>query len=134
MSRTTGKSAKVKRKVKPVSARQMRKSVQRSQIRFRKKTIEVRRPISMRGRTHPMEAPLPGMPETPQALLMDSTAIRRFKYDMDTKILRIWFVSKHVYDYYDVPESVVITLAQAQSKGSFFYYNIRTEYSFRRIR
>jgi hypothetical protein len=136
MSRTTGRSAQSKHKIKPISARQRRKAVQKSQLKVRKQTLEVRRPISQRGRTHPMEAPIPGMPTIPQALLLDSTAISRFKYWIDQKRLRIWFVGdkKSVYDYYNVPESVVITLAQAQSKGRYFYYNIRTSYNFRRIR
>ena len=81
-----------------------------------------------------MEAPLPGMPEQPQDLLMESTAIRRFKYYIEENRLRIWFVTKGVYDYFKVPESVVITLAQAQSKGRYFYYNIRTSFEFERIR
>ena len=81
-----------------------------------------------------MEAPLPGMPEQPQDLLMESTAIRRFKYFIEENRLRIWFVKKGVYDYFKVPESVVITLAQAQSKGRYFYYNIRTSFEFERIR
>lgn len=117
-----------------VTKRQIRQTVKKGQLRIRKKTLEVRRPISQRGRTHPMEAPIPGMPEIPQTLLLDSTAIKRFKYWIDQNRLRIWFVKKGVYDYYDVPESVVIILAQAQSKGNFFYYNIRTTYDFKRIR
>jgi len=75
-----------------------------------------------------MEAPLPGMPEQPQDVLMESTAIRRFKYFIEEKRLRIWFTTKHVYDYFNVPESVVITFAQAQSKGRYFHQNIYGEW------
>lgn len=121
-------------KISKISKRQRRLSIKKGQIKVRKTTLEVRRPISQRGRTHPMEAPLPGMPEQPQALLLQSTAIRRFKYWIDQRRLRIWFVEKGVYDYYNVPESTVITLSQAQSKGRYFYYNIRTTYEFKRIR
>ena len=121
-------------RVTPLTKRKRRQALQRSQVKFRKKTIEVRRAVSARGRTHPMEAPLPGMPKQPQKVLLESTAIKRFKYDIEKKVLRIWFVSKGVYDYYKVPESVVLELAQAQSKGRYVYYNIRTEYDFRRIR
>ena len=124
----------VKRRVSAVSKRKRRQSLKRSQVRFKRKTIEVRRPISQRGRTHPMEAPLPGMPQQPQAVLMASTAIRRFKYYIDEERLRIWWVGGGVYDYYNVPESVVIELSQAQSKGKYVYYNIRTSYDFKRIR
>ena len=121
-------------RVSAVSKRKRRQSLKKSQLRIGKSTMQMKKVVSQRGRTHPMEAPLPGMPETPQALLMESTAIRKLKYNMDTQILRIWFVSHHVYDYYKVPESVVITLSQAQSKGHYFYYNIRTSYEFKRIR
>ena len=121
-------------KVSKVSARKRRQSLKRSQVRVRKSHLEVRRAVSQRGRTHPMEAPLPGMPEGPQELLMESTAIKRFKYYIEERRLRIWFVKKGVYDYFKVPESVVIALAQAQSKGRYFYYNIRTSYKYSRIR
>ena len=121
-------------RVTPVTKRKRRQTIKRSQVKFRKASIEVRRPISQRGRTHPMEAPLPGMPEQPQKVLLESSAIKRFKYNIDKKVLRIWFVEGGVYDYYKVPESVVLTLADAQSKGRYFYYNIRTSYDFRRIR
>ena len=137
MVRTTGRSAQYKRHpVKPVSKRQIRQAVKKGQLRIRAKTLEVRRPISQRGRTHVMQEEVPGITkhQIPQTLLLDSTAIKRFKYWIDQKRLRIWFVKKGVYDYYNVPESVVITLAQAQSKGNYFYYNIRTSYEFRRIR
>jgi len=140
-SRVSRKSSRAKRKAKrvgghpkPVSQAQLRKSARKSQLRIGLKKIEMKKVISPRGRTHPMEAPLPGMPEEPQALLMESTVISRFKYNLKTKTLRIWFQSRHIYDYYDVPESVVMLLDQAQSKGRFFYYNIRTTYTFRRIR
>ena len=121
-------------RITPVSKRKRRQSIKRSQVKFRKKTIEVRRPISQRGRTHVIEAPLPGMPQQPQKLLLDSTAIRRFKYFINKRTLRIWWIEGGVYDYFNVPESVVLELAQAQSKGRYTYYNIRTTYNYKRIR
>ena len=134
LNTSKAKRTSIKQQLKPVSEKDIRKSVKKGQLRFRKTTLEVRKAISQRGRTHPMEAPIPGMPETPQQLLMDSTAIRRFKYWTDENRLRIWFVEKGVYDYYDVPESIIITLSQAPSKGRYFYYNIRTSFEFKRIR
>ena len=121
-------------RVSAVSARKRRQSIKRSQVKFRKKTIEVRKAVSKRGTKSMMEHPAMSQPQTAQNVLQESTAIRRFKYDKEKKVLRIWFVSKGVYDYYNVPESVVIELSQAQSKGRYFYYNIRTTYEFRRIR
>ena len=107
--------------LKAISARKIRKSVQRSQLRIRKRTLEVRRAVSLRGRTQLMEAPSPGQPTLPQDITAESTAIRRFKYFIEDRRLRIWFTSGHVYDYRNVPESVVIILAQAQSKGRTFH-------------
>ena len=136
MVRTTGRTARNRHKISPVSKRQIRQAVKKGQLRIRAKTLEVRRPISQRGRTHVMQEEVPGITkhQLPQTLLLDSIAIRRFKYWIDQKRLRIWFVNKGVYDYYNVPESRVINLAQAQSKGNFFYYNIRTSFEFKRIR
>lgn len=119
---------------KPISQAQLRKSARKSQLRVGIRKIEMKKAISMRGRTHPMEAPLPGMPSTAQLLLMESTVIKRFRYSLKSKVLRIWFISRHIYDYYNVPESVVTFFGDAQSKGRFFYYNIRTTYAFKRIR
>ena len=119
---------------KALSKRQRRRHIKRAQLRIGKKTIELKKVISQRARTHPMEAAGIGQPQTGQKLLLDSTALRRFKYWIEQRRLRIWFVKGRVYDYYNVPESVVITLSQAQSKGRYFYYNIRLEYNFKRIR
>ena len=135
MARVSGKSARKKRaRPKPVSKRQVRKSVQRSQVKFRKTTLEVKAPVSQRGRTGYMEQAAPDQPQLPQQLLMQSTALKKFKYWINEKRLRIWFVEGGVYDYYNVPESIVMSLSNAQSKGRFFYYNIRTSFEFERIR
>ena len=120
--------------LKKTSKRQIRKSIQRSQLKIRKKTLEVRRAVSKRGRTVLMEAPAVGQPTQAQTLLVESTAIRRFRYWIEERRLRIWFVKGGVYDYYNVPEAVVTILAEAQSKGRYFYYNIRTNYQYTRIR
>ena len=118
----------------PISQKQVRKSAREGAVRIGVKHIEVRKAVSQRGRTHQMEAPLPGMPEGPQEVLLASTAIKRFKYYVKKKRLRIWFMKGGVYDYYGVPEGVVLLFAQAQSKGRFFVHNIRTSYDYKRIR
>lgn len=104
-----------------LTKRQIRKSIQRGQLRVRKKTLEVRRAVSLRGRTHLMEAPAIGQPQQAQTVLAESTAIKRFKYWIEQKRLRIWFTTGHIYDYSGVPESVVLILAQAQSTGRTFH-------------
>ena len=123
-----------RKRVTAVTKRKRRLAIKRAQVRFRKKTIEVRRAVSVRGRPHMMARPALGQPEGPQDVLLRSTSIRRFKYFIEEKRLRIWFVSKGVYDYYNVPEGVVLDLSQAPSKGRYTYYNIRTTYKFKRIR
>ena len=120
---------------KRVSARQVRRSVRRGQIRIGLKKIEMKQALSQRGRTHWMEQEAPGMTKAggAQSVLMQSTAIKRFKYDLRSKTLRIWFVNGGSYDYFDVPESIVLALGQAQSKGNYFYYNIRTSFKFNQV-
>ena len=115
-------------RVTALSKRKRRQSIKRRQVKFRKKTIEVRRAVSERGREHPMARAGIRQPQTAQNLLMESTAIRRFKYYIEEKRLRIWFVSKGVYDYFNVPESVVLDFANAQSKGRYFHNNIYGEW------
>ena len=126
--------AAIRHRPTALSKRKRRQARKRAIPKITTRKIEAKRVVSKRGRTHPMEAPLPGMPEQPQKLLLDSTALRRFKYIISTKTLRIWFVEGGVYDYYNVPESTVLTLADAQSKGRYFYYNIRTTYNYKRVR
>ena len=133
MARRKNRRAQVyaKRKaLRHVSASQVRKMARKSQLKMGIKTIQMKAVVSQRGRTHAMEAALPGMPETSQDVLMASTAIKRFKYDLKTKTLKIWFVNGGAYNYFDVPESIVLNFAQAQSKGRFFVQNIRNDYKF----
>ena len=86
-----------------------------------------------------MQEEAPGMTTTHEAqdVLMHSTAIAKFKYYLKEKRLRLWWKGTRklwVYDYYEVPEAVVLAFAQAQSKGNYAYYNIRTTYNYKRIR
>ena len=141
MSRISAKSSKRSRNknrvgYRPVTTKEVRKAERQALTKITLKTIQQKRVVSMRGRTSYMQEEAPGMTELqlPQDVLLASTAIKKFKYDLKSKTLRIWFVKKGVYDYYDVPEGVVMELARAQSKGHYFYYNIRTEYKYKRIR
>ena len=121
-------------RLSPVTKRQLRLSRKRSQVKYRKKSLEVRRAVSKRGTQHKMEHPAMDQPQQPQNLFQESTAIRRFKYYLDDNRLRIWWLEGGVYDYYNVPESVFNELVDAHSKGRYAYYNIRTSYEFKRIR
>lgn len=107
--------------LKRISARQIRKSIKRAQVKIRKRTLEVRRAVSLRGRTQLMEAPALGQPQQAQGILAESTAIKRLKYFIEEQRLRVWFTTGHVYDYFGVPEGVFTILARAQSKGRTFH-------------
>lgn len=102
--------------------------------KWRQKTIEVKRVISLRGRVSHAQAPLVGMPTTPQDFLLGSSVINSYKYWTKEHRLRIWFVSGHVYDYYDVPAKVIHQLGLAPSKGRYFYYDIRKSFKYKQIK
>ena len=61
---------------------------------------------------------------------LDSSAIRGFVYDKETKILTITFTSGGHYDYPDVPLSVIYDWLKADSKGKFYNREIRNVYSY----
>lgn len=66
---------------------------------------------------------------------VDSTALSRVKYDKTDNTLTVEFKdSGSVYVYYDVPESVYNSLLAADSIGSYFYYNVRDTYTYKRLR
>lgn len=52
-------------------------------------------------------------------------------YDKDTKTLYIQFLSGGLYSYSDVPEEIFTGLLNADSKGKFFWKNIRNNSSFK---
>lgn len=118
-----------------ISQRKLRQVARRSQLRIGLKKIEAKAVVSQRGRTHWMEQEAPGITVAggAQTVSMLSTAIKKFKYDLKSKVLRIWFVNGGSYNYFDVPESTVLALGQAQSKGNYFYYNIRTTFRFEQV-
>lgn len=118
---------------KRVTARQVRRTARRAQLRVGLKTIEVKQIVSPRGRISPAEAAAPGQPITPQTMLLLSTALRKFKYNIKSRTLRIWFVKGGIYDYFEVPQSVVFDLDRAPSKGNYFYYNIRTTFKYQKV-
>ncbi len=116
-----------------VSARQIRRTVRRAQLQVGLKTLKVRQVVSLRGRTTLAEAAAPGQPITAQTLTLLSTALRKYKYNIKSQTLRIWFVKGGTYDYFDVPETIVFELDRAPSKGRYFYYNIRTSFKFQKV-
>lgn len=133
MPRRKRRNRRVEAYAKRVTARQVRRTARRAQLRIGLKTLEVKEVVSPRGRVSVAEAAAPGQPITPQTTLLLSTAIRKYKYNLRSKILRIWFVNGGSYDYFDVPESIIYDLDRAPSKGRYFYYNIRTSFKFNKV-
>jgi hypothetical protein len=65
---------------------------------------------------------------------MPSTSIRGARYDRQTRILSIWFVtSGRRYDYENVPPDLYEAFRQAFSKGRFFNAYIRDHYKYRLV-
>jgi hypothetical protein len=56
------------------------------------------------------------------------------EYDKRKKVLRIIFVSGKIYDYLDVPEEIFSEMTSAQSKGVFFNRQIKSNYTFVKIK
>ena len=64
---------------------------------------------------------------------MPSTVIRDYKYDDESRVLCIIFVSGKIYEYEQVPASVYLGLSIASSKGRFFTRFIKDQYRYREI-
>ncbi|MYH90940.1 MAG: KTSC domain-containing protein [Gammaproteobacteria bacterium] len=54
-------------------------------------------------------------------------------YDVATQTLEIEFLSRSVYQYYNVPEIIHTQLMAAGSKGKFFHQYIRNAYPYSRV-
>lgn len=64
---------------------------------------------------------------------VDSSNLLYVEYVEDIEYLFVSFKSGTTYSYTDVPKEVVDNLMSASSKGSYFYYNIRTSYDYQKI-
>ncbi|MCR4963730.1 MAG: KTSC domain-containing protein [Firmicutes bacterium] len=62
-----------------------------------------------------------------------SSNLAKVGYDAKHAVLKVQFTSGARYIYYDVPESVYRNLLNAESLGSYFYYNIRTSYRYEKV-
>ena len=65
---------------------------------------------------------------------MPSSVVANFKYDQTRSILRVFFVSGSVYDYFKVPEAVYNEMKQSGSKGTFLNLRIKGAYRFKKIK
>jgi hypothetical protein len=64
---------------------------------------------------------------------MPSTVIASMKYNEETSVLRITFVSGLVYDYKDVPVEIYTQLKTSKSKGIYFNGHIKNKYEFEKV-
>lgn len=68
-----------------------------------------------------------------QLSLKSSSTIQAAAYFTKKEYLVVSFKSGHTYSYSDVPVSVVRRWESAASAGSYFYYNIRTSFSYQKM-
>jgi hypothetical protein len=68
-----------------------------------------------------------------QLQLPASSTIQQAAYWPSKEYLVVSFKSGHTYDYSNVPLLVMLQWEQAKSAGSFFYYNIRMSFKYRKV-
>jgi len=64
---------------------------------------------------------------------VDSSNLRSVGYDKQKHILEIEFNNKGVYHYFEVPFDIYEGLIGAESKGKYFWKNIRREFEYERV-
>lgn len=63
-----------------------------------------------------------------------SLSLKSVGYIVDSKILEVEFVSNgSIYRYYNVPQQTYDELMSASSHGSYFYANIRTSFTYKKV-
>lgn len=61
---------------------------------------------------------------------VESSTVADVGYDQATMTLEVGFLNGTVYQYFDVPETLVQEFMQAPSKGSFLNANIKHNYRY----
>ncbi len=64
---------------------------------------------------------------------MPSTVIKHMRYNPETEVLVITFVTGKVYAYQPVPADTYARMLQAFSKGQFFNRFIRDQFRYRQL-
>lgn len=65
---------------------------------------------------------------------VESSSIAKVGYDSEYSVLKVQFKnSGEYYIYYDVPQSTYTALLNAESIGSYFYYNVRTSFEYEKV-
>ena len=65
---------------------------------------------------------------------MPSSVVANFNYDAARSVLRVFFVSGSIYDYFRVPEDVYEEMKQSGSKGTFLNLRIKGAYPFKKVK
>lgn len=68
-----------------------------------------------------------------------SSLLHSFQYDKGERILRVFFLSGYVYDYFFVPEEVAEELQRlaelgGESLGKWFTKNIKKTFEYQRVK
>lgn len=63
----------------------------------------------------------------------DSSTVRRVKCKPDEKILEVEFTNGSIYNYLDVPVSVMVKCQQAAKIGQFVAHEIKGKYVYVKI-
>lgn len=64
---------------------------------------------------------------------VSSSNLDEVYYDEDLRVLKVVFKSGAEYEYYGVGPSIYTDLMGADSKGSYFYHNIRNRFPFKKV-
>lgn len=63
-----------------------------------------------------------------------SSNVRSVGHDPAANILEVEFMSREIYQYFNVPEAVYGALMRASSKGRYLNDHIKNRYRFRKVR
>jgi hypothetical protein len=66
--------------------------------------------------------------------IYDSSNLSRSIWDSTRETMLMVFKSGSVYEYQNVTEELYDTMNERSSSGSYFYYNIRTDVPYRKVR
>ena len=65
---------------------------------------------------------------------IQSSELRSVGYDESASVLEAEFHSGEVYQYFDVPAELVLGLLEADSIGRYFNAQIRSKFTFKKVR
>lgn len=78
-----------------------------------------------------------------QLISVKSSNIKQIGYDENyrvslnkkpIKVLRIYFTSGFIYDYYDVSKEIYESFLKAESIGKYFWEHIKDKYNYEKVK